>query len=60
MRSSARMYDVSEEGNFEKANILHPILTFDQASRLFRRDLGEIESLVTDAKEKLFHEEKRG
>jgi uncharacterized protein YyaL (SSP411 family) len=55
----SRMYDVSEEGNFEKANILHPILTFDQASRLFRRDLGEIESLVSDAKEKLFHEREK-
>ena len=54
-----RMYDVSEEGNFEKKNILHPILTFDQASKLFRRDLGEIESLVTDAKEKLFHEREK-
>jgi uncharacterized protein YyaL (SSP411 family) len=54
-----RMYDVSEEGNFEEKNILHPILTCEQASKLFRRDLEEIESLVSDAKEKLFHEREK-
>ena len=34
-----RIYDVSEEGNFEEKNILHPILTLEQASKFFRRDL---------------------
>jgi uncharacterized protein YyaL (SSP411 family) len=54
-----RIYDVSEEGNFEEKNILHPILTLEQASKLFRRDLKAIESLVSDAKMKLFQEREK-
>ena len=54
-----RIYDVSEEGNFERKNILHPILTLEQASKFFRRDLKEIESLVSDAKGKLFQEREK-
>ena len=54
-----RIYDVSEEGNFEEKNILHPILTLEQASKFFRRDLKEIESLVSDAKGKLFQEREK-
>jgi uncharacterized protein YyaL (SSP411 family) len=49
-----RMYDVSEQGNFEKKCILHPILTLEQASKLFKREQSEIENLVSDAKKKLF------
>ena len=54
-----RIYDASEEGNFEEKNILHPILTLEQASKFFRRDLKEIESLVSDAKGKLFQEREK-
>jgi len=54
-----RIYDVSEEGNFERKNILHPILTLEQTSKLFRRELREIESLVADAKVKLFQEREK-
>ncbi|HXV84444.1 MAG TPA: thioredoxin domain-containing protein, partial [Candidatus Binatia bacterium] len=54
-----RIYDVSEQGNFEEKNILHPILTLEQASKLFHRDLEKIESLVSDAKEKLFQEREK-
>ena len=54
-----RIYDVSEEGNFEEKNILHPILTLEQASKFFRRDLKEIESLVSNAKGKLFQEREK-
>ena len=49
-----RIYDVTEYGNFEGKNILHSILTADQASKLFRRDLGAIESLIAESKRKLF------
>ena len=49
-----RMYDVSEQGNFEDKNILHPILTLDQASKFFRQDKSAIEGLIGRAKEKLF------
>ncbi|MGB7951568.1 MAG: thioredoxin domain-containing protein, partial [Candidatus Binatia bacterium] len=51
-----RMYDVTEQGNFEGQNILHPILNFEQTGKLFRRDPGEVESLVSAAEQKLFHE----
>jgi uncharacterized protein YyaL (SSP411 family) len=54
-----RIYDVSEEGNFEEKNIPHPILTLEQASKFFRRDLKAIESLVADAKMKLFQEREK-
>ena len=54
-----RIYDVTEEGNFEEKNILHPILTLEQASKFFRRDLKAIESLVADAKMKLFQEREK-
>jgi uncharacterized protein YyaL (SSP411 family) len=50
----ARMYDVTEEGNFEERNILHPILTVDQASKFFRKEKSEIEALIARTKEKLF------
>jgi uncharacterized protein len=49
-----RVYDVSESGNFEGKNILHPILTVDQASKLFRQEIGAIEALIAEAKRKLF------
>ena len=48
-----RMYDVTEQGNFEEKNILHPILTIEQASKFFRKERAEIETLVASAKEKL-------
>ena len=54
-----RIYDVTEQGNFEDKNILHPILTLEQASKFFRRDLKEIESLVSEAKRKLFQEREK-
>jgi uncharacterized protein YyaL (SSP411 family) len=49
-----RVYDVTEYGNFEEKNILHPVLTVDQASKLFRQDSGAIEALLANAKRKLF------
>ena len=49
-----RLYDVGEPGNFENKSILHPILTVDQASKLFRKDPSQVEALVSGAKHKLF------
>jgi uncharacterized protein YyaL (SSP411 family) len=49
-----RMYDVGEPGNFDSKSILHPILTVEQAGRLFRKEPLEIEALVVRAKQKLF------
>jgi uncharacterized protein YyaL (SSP411 family) len=54
-----RIYDVSEQGNFEDKNILHPILTIEQASKLFRKDRSEIQALVANAKQKLFAEREK-
>jgi uncharacterized protein len=50
----ARIYDVTEMGNFEGKNILHPVLTVDQAARLFKKTPDQIETLVANAKRKLF------
>jgi uncharacterized protein len=49
-----RMFDVGEPGNFEDKSILHPILSVDQASKLFRKDPSEVAALVARAKQKLF------
>ena len=54
-----RIYDVSEQGNFEEKNILHPILTVEQASKFFRQDQGEIEALIADGKRQLFLEREK-
>jgi uncharacterized protein len=54
-----RIYDVSEQGNFEEKNILHPILTIEQASKLFRKDPSEIKALVVNAKQKFFTEREK-
>jgi uncharacterized protein YyaL (SSP411 family) len=55
----ARMYDVSEQGNFENENILHPILTPEQASKYFNLGIDHILSLVAEAKQKLFAEREK-
>jgi len=49
-----RIYDVSEQGNFAETNILHPILTVEQASKYFRKDPSEIEQRIAAAKQTLF------
>ena len=54
-----RIYDVTEGGNFEEKNIIHPILTLEQASKYFRMELGEIERVIADAKQKLFIEREK-
>ena len=50
----SRVYDVTELGNFEGKNILHPILTVAQAAGLFKKTPDQIETLITQAKQKLF------
>ena len=50
-----RIYDVTEVGNFEEKNILHPILTLEQASKYFQKDRNEIEQLIQAAKQKLLN-----
>jgi hypothetical protein len=50
----SRIYDVTESGNFEGKNILHPILTFAQAAGLFKKSPDKIEMLIAQARRKLF------
>jgi uncharacterized protein YyaL (SSP411 family) len=49
-----RYYDVTEVGNFEHHNILHPTVTADQLAKMFRREVSEVQQLITEAKQKLF------
>jgi uncharacterized protein YyaL (SSP411 family) len=58
-RIFCRMYDVGEPGNFEGKSILHPILTIDQASKLFRKEPVEITTLIGGARQKLFAEREK-
>ena len=55
----SRIYDVSDFGNFEGRNILHPILTLEQASKLFKKDPKAIAVLISDSKKKLFQEREK-
>lgn len=54
-----RVYDVSEFGNFEGKNILHPVLTLEQAARFFRKEVIEIARVIAEAKMKLFAEREK-
>ncbi len=50
----SRIFDVSEFGNFDGKSIVHPILTWEQAGKLFKRDTAEIERTILEARKKLF------
>ena len=54
-----RFYDVSDLGNFEGKNILHPILTVEQAAKYFKKDEEEIESVLAGARARLFEEREK-
>jgi uncharacterized protein YyaL (SSP411 family) len=49
-----RYYDVTDVGNFEHHNILHPTLTVEQLAKLFRREVREVQRLLAEAKHLLF------
>ena len=49
-----RYYDVTDVGNFERKNILHPTLELDQLARLFRREVDDVKQLIGQAKDTLF------
>lgn len=49
-----RYYDVTDVGNFEQKNILHPTLELEQLARLFRREVDDITRLIDQAKDTLF------
>jgi hypothetical protein len=54
-----RMYDVTEFGNFEEKNILHPVLTTQQVAALFKKDPAEVERLIEDARKRLLREREK-
>jgi uncharacterized protein YyaL (SSP411 family) len=54
-----RIYDVTEFGNFEGKNILHPVLTTEQAAKMFRKEPSQIGALMRDAKSRLFAEREK-
>ncbi len=49
-----RYYDVTDIGNFEHKNILHPSLELEQLARLFRREADDVRQLIDQARERLF------
>ncbi|MFB3121479.1 MAG: thioredoxin domain-containing protein [Candidatus Binatia bacterium] len=54
-----RIYDVSDLGNFDGRNILHPILTPEQSAKYFKRGADELASIITQAKAKLLKEREK-
>ena len=55
----SRTYDVSDFGNFEGKNILHSILTPEQAAKFFRKERQEIERIMAEVRAKLFQEREK-
>jgi uncharacterized protein YyaL (SSP411 family) len=51
---ACRYWDVTDIGNFESHNILHPILETAQLAKLFGRETAAIEALIDEARRKLF------
>ena len=49
-----RVYDVTDVGNFEGANILHRTIDDEQAGRLLDRPPAEVARLLADSRRKLF------
>ncbi len=49
-----RYWDITDVGNFEGHNILHPSLDVEQLAVLFRRDVGAVRAVLAAARAKLF------
>ena len=49
-RVFCRVYDVTEVGNFEDQNILHPTLTLEQAGKLFGKSADEVAAILADSR----------
>ena len=54
-----RVYDVTDLGNFEGKNILHPILTVEQAAKYFRKEEPETEAVLAECRARLFEEREK-
>jgi uncharacterized protein len=49
-----RYFDISDEGNFEGANILHRTISADDAARLFKKSPEEMERAIGEIRRRLF------
>jgi uncharacterized protein len=52
-KTFCRIYDVSDEGNFEGHNILNLPKTLDQCAKILNRDAGELAAELADDRSKL-------
>jgi uncharacterized protein YyaL (SSP411 family) len=52
---ACRYWDITDVGNFEGRNILHVTLEVEQLAKLFRRDVNEVETILTDSRATLFN-----
>ena len=50
----AKVYDVTDHGNFEHANILNLPKSIDQQSKVLERDVAELRKELADSRAKLF------
>ncbi|HVA41389.1 MAG TPA: hypothetical protein VNF49_12040, partial [Candidatus Binataceae bacterium] len=56
---SGRYFDISAEGNFEGANILHRTIGADEAARLFKKSPEEMERAIGEIRRRLFEARER-
>jgi uncharacterized protein len=54
-----RYFDISAEGNFEGANILHRTINADEAARLFKKTPDEMERAIGEIRHRLFEARER-
>ena len=54
-----RYFDISAEGNFEGANILHRTISVDEAARLFKKSPQEMERAIGEIRRRLFEARER-
>ena len=54
-----RYFDISAEGNFEGANILHRTIGADDAARLFKKTPEEMERAIVEIRRRLFEARER-
>jgi uncharacterized protein YyaL (SSP411 family) len=50
----SRYWDITDVGNFEHQNILHPTLEVEPLAKMFRRDVPTIQAMLAAARAKLF------
>ena len=54
-----RYFDITAEGNFEGANILHRTISIDEAARLYKKTPQEMERAIGEIRRRLFEARER-